>query len=135
MSAATLARRQSRPARHAPAHGYRFAGVASVGVGSVPPMTMTPTRQQNAVSQGMAFGLLLCGRDSLPTNKVSVDLAFAGAWHSWPYARQFPKVDSDMRRFMEGYPVISRADAHKQAEHDGACDQGVNASRGDLSRC
>jgi hypothetical protein len=43
-------------------------------------MTITPSRQRNAVSEGMALGLLLCDRSSLPFDKFRVDLAFEGAW-------------------------------------------------------
>lgn len=41
-------------------------------------MKLTSTQQRNAVSEGSALGLLMCGRDALPYNKITVDLSFAG---------------------------------------------------------
>ncbi len=52
---------------------------------------LTPARQRNAVSEGMALGLLLCGRSSVLHDKVRVDLAFEGAWRTWNYTPQFRK--------------------------------------------
>jgi hypothetical protein len=59
---------------------------------SAPPSTvpcmrqkLTSTQQRNAVSEGMALGLVMCQRDTLPFDKVGIDLAFTGAWRSWQY--------------------------------------------------
>jgi hypothetical protein len=80
--------------------------VAAVGV--------TPTRQRNAVSEGIALGLLLCGRDELPYDKVAADLSFEGAWRKWPYTRAFPQVSTDLRNGKDGVHAMTRADVGKQ---------------------
>jgi hypothetical protein len=41
-------------------------------------MTMTATRQRNAVSEGAALGFVALGYDRIPFDKVRVDLAFRG---------------------------------------------------------
>ena len=41
-------------------------------------MTMTATRQRNAVSEGAALGFVALGYDRIPIDKVRVDLAFRG---------------------------------------------------------
>jgi len=58
-------------------------------------MAITPSRQRNAVSEGMALGLLMCDRITLPWDKVAIDLSFEGAWRSWDYKRRFAQVDTD----------------------------------------
>ena len=75
---------------------------------------LTPSRQRNAVSEGMALGLLMCGRESLPFDKVMVDLAFEGAWRSWAYRHQFSQVDTDIRNGLDGVWVMTRASENKQ---------------------
>lgn len=39
-------------------------------------MAITPSRQRNAVSEGMALGLIMCDRFTLPWDKVAIDLSF-----------------------------------------------------------
>lgn len=68
-------------------------------------MKLTDSQQRNTVSEGMAFGLLLCGHESMPPGdlgKVDVDLSFEGAFRSWDYASRYPVVDSALRRFGNG---------------------------------
>lgn len=65
-------------------------------------MTITSTRQRNAVSEGIAFGLVLLGRPHLPFNKIEVDLAFVGAWREWRFASRFPQVSTDLRHGLDG---------------------------------
>lgn len=77
-------------------------------------MALTPARQRNGVSEGMALGLLMCGRDALPFDKVAVDLAFEGAWRSWPYRTKFPQVNTDLSNGSDGVWVMTRADADKR---------------------
>lgn len=77
-------------------------------------MTITPSRQRNAVSEGMALGLIMCGRNTIRLDKVMVDLAFEGAWRSWPYADRFSQVHTDLRNGSGGARVMSRADERKQ---------------------
>ncbi|MGY5310737.1 hypothetical protein [Nocardia gipuzkoensis] len=74
----------------------------------------TPARQRNAVSEGMALGLLLCGRNTVAYDKVAVDLAFEGAWQMWEYRDQFPQVDTDLRKGLDGIWAMTRADEQKQ---------------------
>ena len=76
-------------------------------------MKLTPTQQENAVSQGAALGLLLAGRDELRFDKVKLDLAFEGAWRSWQYNGQFPMVNNLIRKGLAGYLVLTRADENK----------------------
>lgn len=77
-------------------------------------MALTPARQRNAVSEGMALGLLMCGYDSLPFDKVSIDLAFDGAWRSWTYRSRFPQVNTDLTKGLDGVWAMTRADADKR---------------------
>ncbi|MGE0307166.1 MAG: hypothetical protein AB7Q27_15565 [Acidimicrobiia bacterium] len=60
-----------------------------------------PSRQRNAVSEGMALGLLMCGRDELRFEKTSIDLAFMSAWRKWPFTDRFRQVDTDMRHGLD----------------------------------
>lgn len=77
-------------------------------------MSLTSARQRNAVSEGMALGLLMCGHDSLPYDKLRLDLAFSGAWQSWTYRTRFPQVDTDLTKGLDGVRAMTRADADKQ---------------------
>lgn len=77
-------------------------------------MTLTPARQRNAVSEGMALGLLMCGRDELPFDKMSVDLSFEGAWRDWSYGRTFRQVGTDLRNGSDGVWVMIHADKDKR---------------------
>lgn len=65
------------------------------------------------MSEGTALGLLLCGRDSVPSNKVMLDLAFGGAWRSWDYASRFPQVNTDLRQGFDASRVMTRATVTK----------------------
>jgi len=42
---------------------------------------ITSAKQRNAVSEGIALGLVLLSRPSLPFDKMGIDLAFGGAWN------------------------------------------------------
>jgi len=75
-------------------------------------VTISPTRQRNAASEGMALGLLMCGRDALPFKKVEVDLAFGGAWRRWAYRGRFPQVSTDLEKGLDGL-AMTRADERK----------------------
>ena len=77
-------------------------------------MALTRTRQRNAVSQGLALGLLLNGHDELPSDKVAVDLAFEGAWRDWTHRHLFSQVNTDLAKGLDAWNVITRADAAKQ---------------------
>lgn len=66
------------------------------------------------MSEGTALGLLMCGRNAIRYDKVKVDLAFEGAWRSWPYADQFSQVNTDLRNGSGGSTVMARADERKQ---------------------
>lgn len=86
---------------------------------STPPivdgMDISPARQKNTVSQGVALGLLLCGHETIPNNKVQVDLAFEGAWRIWPQAKTFITVDNALKKFGGGMRAVTHADDHKQS--------------------
>jgi hypothetical protein len=77
-------------------------------------MAITAARQRNAVSEGMTLGLPMCGRNSLPFDKVSIELSFEGAWRFWQYRRTFPQVDTDVRQGLDGVWAMTRADERKQ---------------------
>lgn len=77
-------------------------------------MALTPARQRNAVSEGMALGLLMCGRDALPFDKLGLDLAFEDAWRDWAYRARFPQVNTDLAKGLDGVWAMTRVDASKQ---------------------
>jgi len=81
---------------------------------TVPCVTITPARQRNAVSEGMALGLLMCDRSELSFDKVLVDLSFDGAWRNWAYRDQFSQVNTDLRNGSDGAWVMTHADHQKQ---------------------
>lgn len=74
---------------------------------------MSPSRQRNAVSEGAALGLVMCGRLFIPTDRFAVGLSFEDAWLSWPYRSQFSQVSTDLRQGTNGEVVLTRADANK----------------------
>ena len=87
-------------------------------------MALTPSRQRNAVSEGMALGLLMCGRDEVPFDKVAVDLSFESAFRSWPYRSRFRQVATDLKNGSDGVWVMIHADQDKRVlslywDHDG----------------
>lgn len=84
---------------------------------SVVGMALSVTRQRNAVSEGMAFGLVMCGRYTLPFNKLAVDLSFESAFRRWSYASRFRQVGTDMRHGLDGYLAMTRADERKQVHN------------------
>lgn len=71
-------------------------------------MKLTPTQQRNAVSEGMALGLVALGVDRVPYEKWKVDLAFEGAWRGWKYRTRFGQVNSDIRNGSDGALVMTR---------------------------
>lgn len=76
-------------------------------------MAITPSRQRNAVSEGIALGFLMCGRDTIPWDKVAMDLAFQGGWRSWKHKRSFSQVDTAIRNGLDGVWVMTHADERK----------------------
>ena len=78
-------------------------------------VAITSTPQRNAVSEGMALGLGLCGRTSVPFDKVRVDLAFVGAWRGWTWRGQFPQVSTDLSKGLDGVWAMTRATEAKKA--------------------
>lgn len=76
-------------------------------------MAITPSRQRNAVSEGMALGLIMSDRFTLPWDKIGIDLSFGGAWRSWQYKRRFSQVDTDIRHGLDGVWVMTRANERK----------------------
>lgn len=76
-------------------------------------MKITPSRQRNAVSEGMALGMIMCGRRELPSDKQRIDLSFEGAWRNWSYRDRFSQVSTDLRNGSDGIWVMTHADEHK----------------------
>ena len=72
-------------------------------------MRLTPTQQRNAVSEGMALGLVALGFDRVPYEKWKVDLAFDGAWRDWEYRGRFSQVNTDIRNGSDGALVMTKA--------------------------
>ncbi len=72
-------------------------------------MAITPARQRNAVSEGMALGIILNGHNSVPFDKLAVDLAFTGAWRIWTYASRFPQVNTDLSKGLDGMHAMTHA--------------------------
>lgn len=101
----------------------RYLSVASSTLRYV---RITPARQRNAVSEGMAVGLLMAGRDVLPYDKVRVDLAFEGAWRGWDFRGKFPQVSTDLRSGSDGVHVMTRADEQKHVWHLFWAREGMN---------
>ena len=88
-------------------------------------MKITPARQRNAVSEGIALGLVMCGRTELPFDKLRIDLSFEGAWRNWPYQDRFSQVGADLRNGSDGVWVMTHAERQRQVwnlywEHSGA---------------
>ena len=77
-------------------------------------VAITPTRQRNAVSEGVALGVLMSGRNVVPSDRFSVGLSVEGAWRAWAHRRVFPRVDLDLRQGLNGEIVMARATERKQ---------------------
>lgn len=72
-------------------------------------MALTATQQRNAVSEGIALGMMLLGQDRVPFDKVRVDLAVVGAWRAWPLSSRFPQVSTDLKKGLDGINALTRA--------------------------
>lgn len=78
---------------------------------------ITPSRQRNAVSEGLALGLLMndCNTIDFPDVHITtVELSFAGAWREWRYRDRFPRVSSDLRNGSNEWIVMTHADEAKR---------------------
>jgi hypothetical protein len=75
---------------------------------------LTPTQQRNGVSEGVALGILMCGHNELPHDKIGIDFAFDDAWRGWSYRDRFPQVSTDMSKGGDGTRIMTRADEGKQ---------------------
>ena len=80
-------------------------------------MALSPARQRNGVSEGMAFGLVMLNRNELPfTNKMRIDLAFERAWRDRPdrYKSQFKQVSTDLAKGKDAVWVMTDAEKTKR---------------------
>lgn len=79
-------------------------------------MALTPTQQRNAVSEGTALGLAMCETYAVTSETWRLSMAFEGAWRAWDdrWKRQFRQVDTDLRKGLNGYIALTRADTRKQ---------------------
>jgi hypothetical protein len=77
---------------------------------------MSPARQRNGVSEGIALGLCMQGRYEFVFEKMRIDLAFEHAWRTWPslYRALYPQVDADLRNGTDAVWVMTQADERKQ---------------------
>ncbi|KAA1399908.1 hypothetical protein [Aeromicrobium ginsengisoli] len=78
-------------------------------------MSLSATRQRNAVSDGVALGLLMCDQGALPYDKVRIDLSFTGAWRGWEYKARFPQVTTDLSKGLDGIWAMTRVDERKRS--------------------
>jgi hypothetical protein len=78
-------------------------------------MALTPTVQRNAVSEGMALGLVACGRGTLPLDAGRVGHAFESAWRTWVHRVRFPQIETDLSNAEDGASAMTKADTAKQA--------------------
>jgi hypothetical protein len=78
-------------------------------------MALTPTVQRNAVSEGMALGLVACGRDTLPLDTGRLGHAFESAWRTWVHRVRFPQIETDLSNGEDGASAMTKADTAKQA--------------------
>jgi|1186.fasta_scaffold169072_1 hypothetical protein len=78
-------------------------------------MALTPAVQRNAVSEGIALGLLMCGRNALPADEGGLGPAFERAWLSWPHRVVFPQIEMDLSGGEDAVSVMTKANAPKQA--------------------
>ena len=78
-------------------------------------MAITAARQRNAVSEGAALGLVMCGHFEIPSETWRVSMAFEGAWRAWDeqYKQPFSQVSTDLRQGLNGYIAMTRADERK----------------------
>ncbi len=77
-------------------------------------MKMTAARQRNAVSEGMALGLVAEGYNRLDFDEARVDGAFESAWQTWAYRSRFRQVETDMGQRMGAVPMMTHAYRAKQ---------------------
>ncbi len=77
---------------------------------------MTATQQRNAVSEGVAYGLVMLERCEIPYNKFRADRAFEDAWRNWPdrYRSKFPHVSNDIAKGLNGSLVLTHVTERKQ---------------------
>jgi hypothetical protein len=88
----------------------------SAVVASVLAMKLTPARQRNAVSEGIALGLVMCERYEVPSETWRLSLAFEGAWRAWDdrFKVAYSQVSTDLRKGLNGYIAMTRADEKKR---------------------
>lgn len=80
---------------------------------------LTPHHQRNAVSEGVAFGLVLCGVYSIDfegTHITSVELGFENSWREWQHTTKFPQVATDLRNGSNAKYVMTHADYRKHTQ-------------------
>ena len=53
---------------------------------------------ENEFSEGIALGVLMCGRDGIPHDKVNFELAFSGAWRRWQHQSKYPFVGGPTKK-------------------------------------
>ena len=75
----------------------------------------TATQQRNDVSEGTALGFALLGVYELHFSRLTLDLGFSRAFLSWPHARHYPTVVSDLHRHRDGYRVMTRVTVTKHS--------------------
>lgn len=78
-------------------------------------MALTPTVQRNAVSEGIALGLVACGRGVLPLDTGRLGDAFESAWRTWVHRVRFPQIETDLSDGEDGASAMTKADKAKEA--------------------
>jgi len=76
-------------------------------------MRLSGSQQRNAVSEGIALGLLMCGRREFPESKLALDLSFEDAWRAWDRRGDFGQVSTDLRNGTDAVYVMTHASERK----------------------
>lgn len=79
---------------------------------------MTKTHDRNALSAGLALGLIACGHDCLPqTDKMNLEFAFQHAWRKWKHRARFPTIKLDGPGTVDTILQMTHATVRKQVPY------------------
>lgn len=69
-------------------------------------------RQRQAVSEGVALGLVVCGTYAIPSASWGLSRSFEAAWRGWDrrWRTRFLQVDAELRNGLDGYVALTHAD-------------------------
>lgn len=79
---------------------------------------MTKAHDQNALSLGIALGLVASGHDRLPNvDKMAIEFSFERAWQLWPHRAKFSGLRIGGLGTVDTIWQITHADRHKRAPY------------------